>query len=58
MKFLLSQPLPPQLLRRQSPALKSLSAGTELEGPGEPYFEMEQTDVDGLLYADCTRISK
>ena len=58
MELLYSQPLPPQLQPRQSQALKSPSAGTGSKGPGEPYLEMKQTDVEGFLHANCTRISK
>ena len=46
MELLLSQPLPPQLLPRQSPALKSRLDGTGLEGPKELYLEMQQTAMN------------
>ena len=58
MELLFSQALPPQLLPGQSLALKSPSAGTGSKGPGEPYLEMRQTDVEGFFHANCTRISK
>ena len=54
--------------KRECPALKSPSTGTEFGEPGEHHPEMQQTDegetfpfqadVDGFLHADCTRISK
>ena len=42
--------------KRERPAVKSPPADMGLEGPGEPHFKMEQTNVDGFSLADCTMI--
>ena len=55
MELLLSQLLSPQLLPRQSAALKSSSACTGLQGLEELHLEMQQTAVHGFLHADYTR---
>ena len=58
MENFLSQPLPPQLLSRQSPALKSSSSDMGSEGSKDLHLEMQHTPVDGVLHADCTTILK
>ena len=44
--------------KHECSALESTLASMGLEGPGELHLEMQQTAVDGFLFADSVRSSK